>query len=246
MSNTYAKTGRRFTFNGRSSTEFGMIASGEGVHNAPERDLEKVSIPGRNGDLIRDNGRFKNIPISYPVAIFKDFAKNADAAKAWLLADSGYHQLSDGYHPDYFRLAAFAGPIDFDMQLLNRIGQTTLNFDCKPQRFLFSGLDSIAFSAAGELNNDYFPALPLITVYGSGNGTINVGGTVVKIIGQVDTIVLDCDTQNAYHETAEGIKENRNSYISAAKFPSLAPGSNAISWTGGVERLEIVPRWWTL
>lgn len=246
MSNTYATTGRRFFFNGRSSTEFGIIASGEGVHNAPERDVEKISIPGRNGDLIRDNGRFKNIPISYPVAIFKDFAKNADAAKAWLMADSGYHQLYDGYYPDFFRLASFIGPIDFDVQLLNRIGQTTLQFDCKPQRFLFSGLESIAFEAPGELQNAYFPALPLITVYGTGDGTVAVGDTVVRIIGQTDTIVLDCDLLNAYHETVEGLRENRNSCISAPVFPTLLPGVNTIGWTGGVERLEIIPRWWTL
>lgn len=246
MSNTYAVSGRRFTFNGRSSTEFGIVASGEAVHNAPERDIEKFSIPGRNGDLIRDNGRFRNIPISYPLAIFRDFAKNADAAKAWLLADSNYHQLSDDYYPEYFRLAAFTGPIDFDVQLLNRIGQTALSFDCKPQRFLFSGLDPIPFASAGKLQNDYFPALPLITVYGSGDGTVSGGDTVVKIIGQTDTIVLDCDLQNAYHETGEGVKENRNGYISAPTFPRLLPGINTIGWTGGVERLEIIPRWWTI
>lgn len=246
MSNTYAISGRRFTFNGRSCTEFGIIASGEGVHNAPERDIEKFSIPGRNGDLIRDNGRFKNIPISYPVAIFKDFAKNADAAKAWLMADSNYHQLSDGYHPEYFRMAAFVGPVDFDVQLLNRIGQTTLQFDCKPQRFLFSGMEAVSFNSPGQLNNAYFPALPLITVYGTGDGTVAVGGTVVRIIGQKDTIVLDCDLQNAYHEMEDGTKENRNSYISAASFPQLLPGDNVIGWTGGVERLEIIPRWWTI
>ena len=246
MSNTYAVSGRRFSFNGRSSTEFGMIASGEGVHNAPERDLERISIAGRNGDLIRDNGRFKNIPISYPVAIFKDFSKHADAAKAWLLSDSKYHQLSDGYYPDYFRLAVFSGPIDFDMQLLNRIGQTTLNFDCKPQRFLFSGLETISFLTPGELQNDYFTALPIIKVYGAGDGTVAVGDRVVRIIGQTDTIILDCDLLNAYHETAEGTKENRNNHISAPVFPELLPGVNIIGWTGGVERMEIIPRWWTL
>lgn len=246
MSNTYAVSGRRFSFNGRSSTEFGMIASGEGVHNAAERDLKRISIAGRNGDLIQDNGRYKNITISYPVAIFKDFARNADAAKTWLMADSNYHQLSDGYYPDYFRLAVFSGPIDFDMQLQNRIGQTTLKFDCKPQRFLYSGLETIPFNAPGELRNDYFPALPLITVHGTGDGTVAVGDTVVRIIGQTDTIVLDCDLLNAYHETVEGVRENRNSCISAPAFPTLLPGVNTIGWTGGVERLEIIPRWWTL
>lgn len=246
MSEFYAQTCRRFFFGGRSSTEFGIIASGVHTYNAPERDLERISIPGRNGDLFRDNGRLKNIPIGYPVAILGDFARNAAAAKAWLLSDGTYKRLSDGYHPDTFRLAVFTGPIDFDVRLLNRIGETTLRFDCKPQRFLVSGETPVAFEGASTLENPGFEALPLITVYGSGDGTVTVGDTTVKIFGMEDQIVLDCDLQNAYRESDAGITEDMNGYIYAPVFPTLLPGSNAIGFTGGVERIEITPRWWTV
>ena len=54
---------KSFTFAGRSSKDFGIYLSGSGVFNAPERDVETISIPGRSGDLILDNGRFKNISV---------------------------------------------------------------------------------------------------------------------------------------------------------------------------------------
>ena len=50
-----------FQFNGRSSSEFGVYISGGGTYNAPERDVEFMAMPGRSGDLLIDNGRFKNI-----------------------------------------------------------------------------------------------------------------------------------------------------------------------------------------
>ena len=49
-----------FTFDGKTSTDFGMYISGSGTYNAPERDVTTYNIPGRNGDLIVDNGRFLN------------------------------------------------------------------------------------------------------------------------------------------------------------------------------------------
>ena len=45
-----------FTFDGKSSADFGVYLTGEGVFNAPERAVEMLSIPGRNGDYALDPG----------------------------------------------------------------------------------------------------------------------------------------------------------------------------------------------
>ena len=95
------------------------------------------------------------------------------------------------------------------------------------------------------LNPTAFTALPLITVYGTGEGTVTVGDITVRIKVMEDHLILDSDTQNAYTE-ADGVMTNQNYNIYAPVFPQLEPGVNQISWTGGVARLEIIPRWWTL
>ena len=126
-------------FNGKDLREFGVHVSGEGTFTAPERDVEYVSIPGRDGDLLVDNGRFLNAPASYACGITRDFDENFSRLKAWLLREPGYHRLEDSYHPDEFRLAAFVAAIKPDMDAYNESGRFSLEFVCKPQRFTVVG-----------------------------------------------------------------------------------------------------------
>ena len=52
---------KRLYFDGQSSGTYGVYITGEAVYNAPARDVEMVTIPGRNGQLALDKGRFENI-----------------------------------------------------------------------------------------------------------------------------------------------------------------------------------------
>lgn len=125
------------TFNGKNSLEFSLYVSGDKTFNSPEKDYTKVSVPGRSGDLVISNNRYKNINVVYNSIIIDDYSNNVEKIRDWLLSPDGYCRLEDTYHPDEFRLACFSGPIDFDTLLLEA-GSTSLSFDCKPQRFLKS------------------------------------------------------------------------------------------------------------
>ena len=52
---------------------------------------------------------------------------------------------------------------------------------------------------------------------------------------------LDSETQNAYNKSM-----GLNDRVDAPEFPILVPGENAISFDGGIEWVEITPRWWEL
>lgn len=229
-------------FGGKRSLDFGIYISGSGSYNAPERDVEIISIPGRNGDLILDNGRFSNITVTYPAFIHRDFQRQAKAARDWLLSSSGYQRLEDTYNPELFRLARFSGPMDFDTRFQNLGGETTLAFDSKPQRFLKSGEHPMILTAAAEIRNPTsYPAQPLINIYGSGSGAISVNGSVVSISDIDELLTLDCEIQDAY----KGL-QNKNATVSLDKFPELPAGACEISFSGGIEKIEIIPRWWTI
>lgn len=58
-----------FTYNGRSSEEFGLHIEKKNVFSAPEYDAAFTSIPGRSGDLIVSNRRFANVKVSYTVSL---------------------------------------------------------------------------------------------------------------------------------------------------------------------------------
>lgn len=238
---------KRFFFDGQSSSNYGMIISGSGTFNAPQRDVKTVSVSGRNGDLIIDNGRYLNTTVTYPVTIFRDFASRAQAARSWLLSGTGYKRLEDDYDTDHFRMSAFSGPLDFDVKLLNYIGETTLKFNCKPQRFLKCGEYPVAVTSGMVLHNPTaFPALPLITLYGTGGGALIIGDTTVAINTLIDQITLDCELQDAYRHVGDGAPENKNRSIYAPKFPVLQPGDNKILFYGDITGATIIPRWWEL
>lgn len=238
---------RKFWFDGRCCTDFGMIPSGAGTYNAPERDVEIISVEGRSGDLIRDNGRFKNVTVSYPVSICRDFPEKAAAARGWLLSKAGYRRLEDDYAPDYFRLAMFKGPVNFDVKFLNRAAEATLSFNCKPQRYLKTGEYAMPLAAPGVLRNPTgFPALPRITLYGTGAGELTVGGVTVQVKSMTDHLILDSETQNAFQVADSGAYVNQNANIYAPEFPVLAEGETTVSWSGDITKIEIIPRWWTL
>ena len=231
----------RIIFNGKSSSEYGLYVSGEGTFNSPELDTISYSIPGRSGDIIVSNKRYKNVLVKYPAFIRANFKANAAKVRAWLLQPQGYCRLEDSYHPDEFRLAKFSGPLDFEMRFLNQSGTCELLFDCKPQRFLTSGEDPVDMEAGAVLiNPTLFYALPLIKISGTGAGTITVGQQTVSFSDIDEHVILDCDSQNAY----KGL-ENKNSTMTGA-FPELAPGENIISWDGDITAVEITPRWWTV
>lgn len=232
------------SFAGQSSDQFNLKVESYPVRVLPERSYTETEIAGRNGALVQFDGNWQNYEQEYEVYISAERAGLVRVARAvaeWLESPVGYQRLEDSYEPDVFRLAFYAGGQDIE-SILNRFGRATITFNCKPQRFLRSGEATKTFNAAGTLTNiTKFDALPLITVYGTGSGTVTVNDTTVTISDINGYTVLDCELMDAYKGTV-----NRNPYISAVDFPVLTAGVNSISFTGGVTSLEIVPRWWTI
>lgn len=229
-------------FDGKSSKDFGVYISGLNTYNAPERDISTVSVPGRNGDLTIDNGRYKNVDIVYPAFIYADFDNNIEGLRNYLLSKKGFKRLEDTYHPDEFRLARYKGNFSADVVDWLEAGEFDLKFDCYPQRFLKSGEQDITFMAAGSLYNEYQESKPLIRAYGTGSFTINgITLTITSADGYTD---IDCDLQEAYKDTM-ATSCNANIELTSGAFPVLSPGMNNITLTS-ITQLDIKPRWWIL
>lgn len=141
-----------FEFDGIKSTDFDVIISGEGVFNAPERDVEVVTIPGRNGTLQIDNGRFQNIDVTYPAYNHKEpytaFADDLMRLRNALASRRGYKRLTDTLHPDEFRLGVYKSGLEVKPYEYDNAAAFDITFDCKPQRFLTSGETAVDISSA--------------------------------------------------------------------------------------------------
>lgn len=250
-----------FTFNGINSRSYcELFVSGGGTFNAPERDIESIPIPGRNGELTIDNGRYKNVELEYNGWIAKNFKENSRKARSWLCGSLGYCRLEDDYNPDEFRRARFINGLEFRTLPDHVAGVTTIRFDCMPQRWLKSGEEAIEIQNGGVLiNPTQFEALPIIEIIDNemasweltvSNGQLNrkISFNKEETVA-VSKVVIDCEYKFA--SNGDTVSLNR---MTSGPFPVLYGGFdeeskvNTISWIGlsSNAKVIVIPRWWTL
>lgn len=171
-----------FIFDGVDSRDYGIYITDGSVFGAPERDVEMIEIPGRNGAFALDKGRFNNIEVTYSVGLYfdneTDFATAVNSLRNELCSRKGYCRLEDDVNPDEYRMAVYKSGLEIDTNL--RSSDFKIVFDCKPQRFLKSGETAVTVTSGGTLTNPtLFEAKPLIEAEGYGNIFINDGKLTV-------------------------------------------------------------------
>ncbi|MBR3320689.1 MAG: hypothetical protein IKG04_01945 [Exiguobacterium sp.] len=240
-----------FTYDGIDSLDYDLYITSGSVYDAPERVVDMIKVPGRNGNLAIDQGRFENIDVEYDVYT-KDrsqtvFAQNIQDFRNELCSRHTYLQLSDDYNPNEFRLGIYKSGLEVEADI-DRAGSIKLVFDCKPQRYLTSGQTSQTFTEAGSITNPtLFASSPLIVV--TGFGDLGIGSQTLTIEGDDSSqvVYIDCDIQEAWTMSG-GVQSPANDLIQNAgeAFPTLNPGSNGISLGGNISSVVITPRWWQL
>ena len=237
-----------FEYKGIRSSDMGIRIESKNVFSGPEYEMDFLSIPGRDGDLIADGGRFPNVQVTYTVFIpaktTTELANKITAVKNWLYSGlNSYHTLSDTYDAAFFRYGVFAGKLDIEDEL-SRIGLCTISFSCRPFRYTEAGTQSITLSASGEVvSNPYsFSSKPYLRIEGDGEGTLTIqseGINATWTFSDIDEYVeVDSEQMNFYKDT-----ELKNDTVSGSGFPLLYPGENTISYSGGITAVTVIPRW---
>ncbi len=232
-----------FWIDGKRSDDLGIKLQSPITFSAPIPNVTIQSIPGRNGDLHFFDGSYSNVTGTARCFLLdeENIAVTLSSIARACLLEPGYHRLEVSSEPGFYRMARVSSGVDTEIRK-NILAPFSLTFDCKPQKFLISGETEIELPEhGGVLYNYWFPSLPLIRIYGSGSGSIIVNNVTISISNIDEYLDLDCDIQEAYKG-----KELKNNTISSNRFPVLQSGSNSIAWTGGVNRVTVIPRWWTL
>lgn len=190
---------KSFTFDGTNSRSFGVYITGQGVFNAPERNVEIIDIAGRNGSYVLDKGNFNNIDITYPAGIYADnetdFATAVSDLRNFLCSKVGYIRLEDDYNPNEYRMAVYKSGLDVSHEMLIA-GEFNITFTCKPQRFLKSGETATTITSGSTITNPtLFDASPQLQVWGYGD--ISLGGQTIKVVnGTFGNILIAPFTPN--------------------------------------------------
>lgn len=191
---------KALSFDNESSRTYGIYITGEAVYNAPERDVEMISIPGRNGTFALDKGRFENIEVTYPAGVFAstetDFAQAISDFRNFLCSRKGYVRLSDEYNPNEYRMAVYKSGLEVSPAQL-KAGEFDITFDCMPQRYLTSGETAISVSDGQTVvNPTLFESSPMLEFDGYGSIGIN-GETVTVSNGDLGEIQISSAVNDA-------------------------------------------------
>lgn len=250
-----------FTFRNIDSTNMGFNVTKRVVYSAPAYDVLSVDVPGRSGNVLIPQGRFKNKKVSYTGFLIADrFAGQTKAErlsnglrhlKSWLLRIPGeYQALKDDYDPGFTRYAYVDGETAIS-DILDRPegAELTITFDCKP--FLYVPSVSYEGPSPITLENPYdFESYPEIYIaLSSSTGTMKISkGTTT-----LGTWTFTGSSGNRFYwvpEDMEWIDNNDNLVnnkvsTNGSNIPYLPIGGSKIELTG-IGSFEIYPNWRTL
>lgn len=254
-------------FGGVDSADYGIYIDGGGVFNSPQRDVSMISIPGRNGDLTIDNGRFENVEVTYSAFIDGrpdgTIHDRVQAFRNAIGALRGYQRLEDTYNPDEYRQALFIGGLEVDPVVYQTGGEFEITFNCKPQRWLKSGEEAITLTPGTTetlVNPTNFDAYPVLAVTGGAGkhisfaypNDLNIYRITIASGANIANppLYIDCELMEAYEISAEGVITSHNADVS---FESPNTGDTiylksqtAVVAASGITSATITPRWWRI
>lgn len=246
-------------FEGNLSTSIGFYTTGKYTHNAPERDVTVFQIAGRNGDFFVDNGRYKNIEVTYPCFAMNFSTKEQYIRNMFASARNQYGALTDSYDADHFRWGRLVGGIEFE-PVRGDAANFSLTFDCDPRRFRLDGDEWVEFESGSATceNPTFFDSKPMIQISGitegmeievtDGNGKVY---TLTATDDFSDDVYIDSEKQDIFAEITDQLGNvtivNKNDLFDMPDgFPAFTEGQNDVQITGTYGDGQVLPRWWEL
>ena len=223
-----------FKFKGKDSRDFGVLIYGAPQRTKPERRVERITIPGRNGELTQDEDTYEPYTISLQCSTRG--SDRLDEIVAWL---NGAGNLTLSTEPDKVYQASIYNKISIS-DVIYLYNSFLLQFRVQPFKYNINAFnDALELTAPTKIKGkgtEY--AEPIITVYGSGDITLTINEKDFPLYSVDGSITIDSEMMEVFKGNT-----NQNSKYGAVEFPRLEVGENNISWTGNVEKVEIHPKW---
>jgi len=196
-----------------------------------ERNVEEFEIPGRSGDITIDYETYKPIIFTLECTVLDE--DKMESIKSWL---NGFSNLIFSWRSDKYYKAKIINRIDIS-ESMDSLGEFPLLFKCQPHAYSLRN-DIITLNAPGTIyNGGGSISKPIITIYGTGAITLTINSKDVILTNVVDYVTIDSELMDSFKDTV--LKNNDM----LGEFPELIKGSNIISWTGTISKVEITPNW---
>lgn len=239
---------------------FNVFTDESEIFVTPEKDYEFIEVLGLNGRLTIDNHRFKDVTLPINCFIRKNFARNYTNLMNFLLGLDGYAPIELSNDLNHIRYGLFYNAVRADTGSFNKSGHFTLNFNCKPQRYI-ANVAPIVIEQSGYYLYSYndFETKPIITFYGNGSFKIEGGSEIlgtfksftVTVSGRIEEsakagVIIDCEQMACYNLDYTNASSDVRLYNG---FPVLSAGRNEVTYDSDSEETDkmiIQPRWWEI
>ena len=220
-----------FWYDGISAASMGITLREPLMVGGAIPRVERISIPGRNGDVLYHDGSFENRPATASCFALKPRNVMQDVTRVnnWLLSSYGYKELVIPEDRDHFFMAAVENGAEISTKL-HMLAPFTIEFTCKPERFLLTGKETIVVSWESSehniLNPTAFESKPLVKIYGNGTVGFSINGNVTMFRNVEDYVYYDCATHSAWKD---GKSCNNDAYGTNLENRKFVPGLNSIN-----------------
>ena len=225
-----------FEWKGTRCTAYGIrVVQQPEIIRPPER-ATFTSVPGRSGTLTTLEGTDVYDDFLLTVECVITDTSQLNTILAWLKGDD---KATFANRQGGFYYARIVNQISLEQILRgNPHRRFTLTFRCQPF-FYLSGIPNITVTASGTYVNNVGSvfAEPVLKVTLTGDAQITIGASYIELLGLTGIVTVDTPLMETYI--------NYTSYNNnmSGDFPTLMPGENIITWSGGVTRIVITPNW---
>lgn len=219
-----------FWWKGIGSDEMNLIVSKTPTIAKGKKSIEKITIPGRNGFLIIDNGTYEGFVISIECHFAKE-TTDQDAILAWL-DGAGKLSLDNIRQWD----AVITNSISLE-KVVGTYRSFLIQFECQPvseeiaesQFTVNSNPASITITGATASMD------PIVEITGLGDVQVTVNNKAFHLYAMEGKYILDSKLK-----VITDINDMNASHKMLGEYPVLEPGVNTIDYIGTILDFEIV------
>lgn len=220
-------------FNGKSTEDIALIEELPVVSRA-ERDIEFIEIDGRHGFLTFDKNRYK--PVDYSIELKVNGKANRDLIRNIFIGNGDLILSNDS---DRYYKAVITGTVTVERQL-KELYKINVSFKLQPFSYVRTK-ETIIITATPYIidNPTNTTSQPIIKIYGNGTSYLNINGNIIELKNITsDGLILDFELKEAYDFN----KVSKNTDVFGV-YKEFIVGSNTISWTDNITKIEVTPNW---
>lgn len=221
--------------NNQNTKNLGFALVGRPSIPSAVKRYESTEVEGRDGSLTRFLGyEDLKFTLNFNILFQSDIKQKLREIKG-VAANATTLSFDDS--PNFYYKIKQA-QISETESVIKASGVFSVDFVADPYEYEKTSSTAYTTKPISLTNQTTAESLPIIKVTGTGTVVLTVNGTGITLTGLTSSITLDSELQEAY----TGLTTNMNSNMNG-NFPVFKTGSNSITWTGTVTKVEIDPQW---